>query len=301
MVVASMSLGQMTLAQASSIDAQEGESRFIDLGQESGGGSVAAQEVEEIMRGFDKFNSLSVRNYREDWTMSSGQIIGKCQSTPCFGFLEKIEQGLGLIKIRFKRNIVGPDGQPRDAGNNGKDTVYLSESYVRSVYLNYGRNSEFLALLVHEYGVLFGLEENDAYGASSRIMDELCNPISFCLPSMVLYKGPISLLNEKIRFLTDYQYFELLLANKYFFHYSGSSLRSFKWGINFAGGCYVFLERVYDTPDGRGRPVYVLYSGRMKRLVEDWRSLGMDELVSRITKKARELNDRGECKILDLN
>jgi hypothetical protein len=78
----------------------------------------------------------------------------------------------GNIKVfpRERDSILGQDGKPRDAGNNGIDKIYLDVDRWKDKEKSKAAR-DMVLLAVHEPLVLIGAESNDSYGKSNALVE----------------------------------------------------------------------------------------------------------------------------------
>jgi hypothetical protein len=111
------------------------------------------------------------------------QSVGRQLTSLCKGSGSEACKGLpaylasvALSSVLPRDRVLGDDGEGRDAGNNGKDEIYVSLSRWNELLTSPLDTSERqIRVVVHEYLVVAGKETNDSYPASDIIVQLLKN------------------------------------------------------------------------------------------------------------------------------
>jgi len=103
-------------------------------------------------------------------TMKLKMVCAGDPQKPECRYLEPLKEALLETTVTAQDIVLGPDAKPRDAGNNGKDTVIVSKTEWDKTDLSPDSAERWIRTAIHEFAVIKGLENNDVYGASAQIV-----------------------------------------------------------------------------------------------------------------------------------
>jgi len=124
-------------------------------GSSGGGDSVPAITSQVINRTSKSFKLICA--------LKDAAPEGLCKLQPSF---DKTSTNLKIIP---QSKIVGENGEERDAGNDGKSTIFINPKRIRDAAKQTKGEERIVQTLAHEIMVLIGAEKNDKYQTSTEL------------------------------------------------------------------------------------------------------------------------------------
>ncbi|OFZ01776.1 MAG: hypothetical protein A2Z97_07610 [Bdellovibrionales bacterium GWB1_52_6] len=90
-------------------------------------------------------------------------------------YLAPLREALLDVTVKAEDVVLGPDGRPRDAGNNGRDVITVSKSAMDKTSPSTESAERWVRTALHELAVIKDLEANDTYSASNQAVNLIKN------------------------------------------------------------------------------------------------------------------------------